>query len=232
VDGCFAHVERSSDSLSRAHGSNRYSVVSTSETYASGSGLALSESNPLFRNSQSLASMSQYTPPEKTDGSGGRDASPASSESGGSHYKSGDEAVRVSEYSPYYPSDAYRDEAPILPPVFPSHASPDSYSHPSGYGQVPAYDPIPPSSSRGVSLVDVGPVPAGGQMAPHDPVRRVSKQQTQHRRRSSSRNDLLSPTSSASHSSQLPPGAVSDATANLSGPRLTLRQAAPQYQQR
>jgi chitin synthase len=69
VDGCFAHVERSSDSLSRAHGSNRYSVVSTSETYASGSGLALSESNPLFRNSQSLASMSQYTPPEKTDGS-------------------------------------------------------------------------------------------------------------------------------------------------------------------
>jgi chitin synthase len=51
-----------------------------------------------------------------------------------------------------------------------------------------------------VSLVDSGPVPA----APHDPVRRVSR----HNRRSSSRN-ALSPLSNTSHTSQLPPGAVS-----------------------
>ncbi|KIR58105.1 chitin synthase [Cryptococcus bacillisporus CA1873] len=44
--------------------SNRYSIVSTSETFNSGFGTA--ESNPLFRQSQSFASMSQVAPSPDT----------------------------------------------------------------------------------------------------------------------------------------------------------------------
>jgi chitin synthase len=167
------------------------------------------------------ASISQLALPPARGGVG-RDTSPSSSDSGGSHSKLGDEVTRVSSYSPYasYPADAYRDEseAPILPPNFPSHTSPEPmYPQPGGYA-APAYGETERQepgrkrqpSGRGFSLVDTGPIPVEGQVAPHDPVRRVSRQQgQQHRRRSSSRNDLVSPISSSSHVSQLPPGAVS-----------------------
>jgi chitin synthase len=104
-------------------------------------------------------------------------------------------------YQPY-PNDAYSDEAdaPILPPQF------SSAPHSSTSSPEPVY--MKPGQTenrghgRGVSLVDTGPV--GMAQVAHEPVRRVSRQQ---KRQSSSRN-LVSPTSSNSHSA-LPPGAVS-----------------------
>jgi chitin synthase len=193
-------------------------MVSTSETYNSGFGTT--ESNPLFRQSQSFASMSQYAsspeakpdnsvsqlalPPLRTRADAGRmERGPSDDPSSMSHSSAG--------YSPYqaYP-ETYKDEAeqPILPPNF---IQPEpAYVQPSNYGYAePESQTRPrqrqPSHGRGVSLVDTGPVPVGGQQAPHDPVRRVSR----HARRSSSRNHLVSPVSGNSHSSQLPPGAVS-----------------------
>lgn len=235
--------------------SNRYSMASTSETY--NSGLVTNESNPLFRQSQSFASMSQYASPNvetRIDPSSmsqlalpaargvpllGRDSSPGSTESGTSvpshgHLERGpsDDPSAFSHssagYSPYapYSNETFIDEAeqPILPPNFPfnsTHSSPEpGYIQPGQYSSAPVYaEPEhnlvhPPARSRqhstpvqgrGVSLVDTGPVPVGGQ-APHDPVRRVSR----HARRSSSRNQLVSPVSASSHTSALPPGAVSE----------------------
>lgn len=231
-------------------------MVSTSETYASG--LVSNETNPLFRQSQSFASMSQYAPspevrvdpssmsqlalPPARGGNGiGRDHSPVSTDSehrldrlpsdDPSSYSSGSQSHGYG-YGPQYSADPYGDEAeaPILPPNFPmgQPSSPDSYIQPPpaqygrqmyaepeglGMGQVglPRAEvarPRQPSGQqqpgRGVSLVDTGPVPAANQVAPHDPVRRVSK----HTRKSSSR-QVISPISSTSHASNLPPGAVS-----------------------
>lgn len=236
--------------------SNRYSVVSTSETYASG--LGTTESNPLFRQSQSFASMSQAggygnSSEMRADHNvsnlalpsargAGRDPSPASTESGGSgsaallergqsddpstfsHSSSG----MFNPYQPYTP-DSYLDEAEQ--PILPSHgglstasfASPEAayrtaplqaspYSDPED--QRPNLSPIntgtqrQPSHGRGFSLTDPGIVPvAGMKQVDHQPVRRISRQQTQNKR--TSRNNLVSPTSSNSHTSNLPPGAVS-----------------------
>jgi chitin synthase len=130
-------------------------------------------------------------------------------------------------YSPYQPysNESFIDEAeqPILPPHFPFRSSnsspepgfiqPGQYSSPVYAEPQHAVSPVqpPPRSrqaaahGRGVSLVDTGPVPVGGQAVPHDPVRRVSR----HARRSSSRNQLVSPVTASSHTSVLPPGAVS-----------------------
>lgn len=230
--------------------SNRYSMVSTSETY--NSGLGTNESNPLFRQSQSFASMSQHafpSPDAKVDPASmsqlalpaargvpiiGRDPSRGSVESGISQIRLerglSDDPSSFSHssnaYSPYrpYSNESYNDEAeqPILPPNFPfssATSSPElSHPQPGQYGTAMHVEPEPvnaprvqapprsrqaTSHGRGISLVDTGPVPVGGQ-APHDPVRRVSR----HARRSSSRNQLVSPVSSSSHASHLPPGAV------------------------
>lgn len=136
--------------------------------------------------------------------------------------------VPVQASYPYgYPtSDSFRDDhdAPILS-GFPVTTA-DQYHAPPAqvFNAIPTqaqqqYQPAPAqapvqvypvaqaqaqpatSTNRGVSLVDSGPVPA----APHDPVRRVSR----HQRRSSSRNQLVSPITTSSQSSHLPPGAVS-----------------------
>lgn len=234
--------------------SNRYSVVSTSETYASGGG-GTQENNPLFRQSQSFASMSQYaqsSPEARVDPSSmsqlalpaargfpiGRDPSPGSSTESGHAARlergpSDDPSSFThssASYSPYtvYPNETYHDEAeqPILPTAFassstsspepayiqPGHYSSNMYAEPDSIApqyqqqqQQQQRQQAPPRTrqhsqhGRGVSLVDTGPVP----VAPHDPVRRVSR----HQRRSSSRNQLVSPVSSSSHN--LPPGAVS-----------------------
>lgn len=207
------------------------------------------ENNPLFRQSQSFASMSQYaqsSPEARIDPASmsqlalptsrgypiGRDVSPGSSTESGHVAKlergPSDDPSSFSHssasYSPYtvYPTDSYHDEAeqPILPPTFassstsspepayiqPGNYSSNMYAEPENiaqqYHQQPVNTSRPRQSSqhgRGVSLVDTGPVP----VAPHDPVRRVSR----HQRRSSSRNQLVSPVSSSGH--HLPPGAVS-----------------------
>ena len=236
--------------------SNRYSMASTSETY--NSGLGTNEAHPLFKQSQSFASMSNFASPSvetRADPASmsqlalpasrgiplvGRDSSPGSIESGTSapsqgHLERGpsDDPSAFSHssagYSPFapYSNETFTDEAeqPILPPNFPftsSHSLLDSgFIQPGQYSSAPVYaelehglPPVQPSArtrqpsapqGRGVSLVDTGPVPVGGQVAPHDPVRRVSR----HTRHSSSRNQLVSPVSSSSHSSVLPPGAVS-----------------------
>jgi chitin synthase len=187
-------------------------MVSSAETYNSGFGT--NEGNPLFRQSQSFASMSQYasSPDVKVDNMSqlalprgiGREASPVSDRGKLERGSSDDPSTHSSTYSPYhaYPSETYQDEAeqPILPPNF---IQPEPFVQPSNYAY--AEPTRQPSHGRGVSLVDTGPVPVGGQQAPHDPVRRVSR----HQRRSSSRNHLVSPVTGPSHASQLPPGAVS-----------------------
>ena len=229
---------------------NRYSVVSSSETYNSGLG---NEANPLFRQSQSFVSMSQYgnlSPEAKlvepasssqlalpqTRGlpGMGRDPSPSSTESGSAGRlergpSDGPSSFTHSgvSHSPYRAyNETYYDDSdqPILRPSLPVGSftsSPEpAYTQPVGPVFVepevlsPTGQPSGMSThsshgshGRGVSLVDTGPVPVGGQIAPHDPVRRVSRHQ---QRPSSSRNQFLSPVSSSSHSSTLPPGAVSD----------------------
>ena len=221
--------------------SNRYSMASTSETYGSGAGTQ--EGNPLFRQSQSFASMSQFasSPDNRLDPSSmsqlalpparglsfGRDLSPGSStESGHARLERGlsDDPSTFTHssasYSPYqaYPTEGYHDEAeaPILQPGYGSASPEPSYIQPGHH--YPEADVVaqrtrqrqPSQNSsygRGVSLVDTGPVGT----TPHHPVRRVSRQpqqQGQHTRRGS-RNQLVSPVSSNSHASMLPPGAVS-----------------------
>ena len=224
-------VQRSSSPRNAFAGSNRYSMVSTSETYSSN--LASQESNPLFRQSQSFASMSQYGPETRVDpasisqlalpmsrtGGVGRDPSPASSESGFAgkleRGLSDDPSTGYSSsaYSPFatYQNDPYQDDA--RQPMLSSQGQSYSASSPDTYYQSPPRQAVdaspdanarPSGHSRGVSLVDTGPVP----VAPHDPVRRVSR----HQRRSSSRNQLVSPiSSSGGHLANLPPGAVSHA---------------------
>ncbi|KAK1920857.1 chitin synthase 3 [Papiliotrema laurentii] len=235
-DSQFYDVVQRSNSPKNALPSNRYSIVSTSETYASG--LGTQEGNPLFRQSQSFASMSQYagsSPDARVDPASmsqlalptsrgvavGRDPSPGSStESGyagrlerGPSDDPSSFSHSSASYSPYttYANDGYNDEAeqPILPPVSPpentyiqpGHHSSTVYSEPESTQAPARARQPPPQHGRGVSLVDTGPVP----VAPHDPVRRVSR----HQRRSSSRNQLVSPVSSSGHHSNLPPGAVS-----------------------
>jgi chitin synthase len=201
-------------------------MASTSETYQSGFGTT--ESNPLFRQSQSMASMNQYGEPSSMSNlalpisRGQRDYS--SSESGPSiqRYPSDDPSSFSSHSHGHYPSHAYSPEAPmypdedqpILPPGFiaqssssspePHHIALGQYSTSTSYESEPTRrQGAQPSHARGVSLVDSGPVPVGGQQTAHDPVRRVSR----HTRRSSSRNHLVSPISPAQ--GNLPPGAVS-----------------------
>ena len=210
---------------------NRYSVVSTSETYASGFGLS-NESNPLFRQSQSFASMSQYAPspdsktdpasisqlalpPARSAASGsptGRNPSPSSESSSGKFERAvSDEPSSISHSSvsnsPFqqWPGESSDEaEAPILPPNF--MTMPQAYDPPQGSQMEEVRDSglaRTRQPSRGVSLVDVGPVPMGGQASPQDTVRRMSK----HTRRSSSRNHLVSPVSPTA-ANALPPGAV------------------------
>ena len=180
--------------------SHRYSMASTSETYNSGFG----ENSALFRQSQSMTSshdpnMSQLALPGRAAPLG-RDLSPASTESGGEpHYpmSQGDESEQLSQMSPQMGSTS---EAPLISPVSyqstPMFAEPDPVVQPSSIGRTRQ-----PSHGRGVSLVDSGPVP----VAPHDPVRRVSR----HVRRQSSRNQLANSASGQGYDSNLPPGAVS-----------------------
>lgn len=197
-------------------------MASTSETYQSGFGTT--ESNPLFRQSHSVASMNQYG--ERYEPSSMSNlALPrgqfASSEAGPSMKRlPSDDPSSFSSHSHSYPSHAYSPEVamypdedqPILPPGFMGHStasSPEPAYIPPGQYSSPTYESEgtrrqqPIQHARGVSLVDSGPVPVGGQQAAHDPVRRVSR----HARRSSSRNQLVSPVSPAQGS--LPPGAVS-----------------------
>jgi chitin synthase len=176
-------------------------MASTSETYTSG--FNTSESNPLFRPSNSMASMSPYN--EKNDPNIPQLAlpparpmipSPASSESG--RTRDPNRLPPASSYPYDYPI-ADDSDAPILS-GFPA-AAPDSYRAAQNQPHEESRRRQQSAHSRGVSLVDTGPVPA----APHDPVRRVSR----HQRRSSSRNQLVSPVTGSSNSSHLPPGAVS-----------------------
>ncbi|WVQ83493.1 hypothetical protein IAT38_005634 [Cryptococcus sp. DSM 104549] len=227
------------DVVQRSNSPKKYSVVSTSETYNSGFGT--NESNTFFgknqSHSQSFGSMNQLAPsPEHNGGSMsqlalppaqrggvGRDHSPSSTESGASYGVSGEDTGNYAQnqynnaYQPYA-NEIYQDEAeqPILPPNYISNSSTSPEPAVGGYGAPGVAYGEPEQglqartrqpSQRGVSLVDTGPVRTGGQVAPHDPVRRVSR----HQRRSSSRNQLVSPISSSSnggHQGQLPPGAA------------------------
>ncbi|WVQ73906.1 hypothetical protein IAR50_003487 [Cryptococcus sp. DSM 104548] len=204
-------VQRANSPRNAALPSNRYSLVSTSETYNSGFGTQ--ESNPLFRQSQSFASMSQAAPGSEHNyggdvsqlalpparGAPGREHSPSSTESGMSNnLGQGSDPSSSSHADPYsyqpYTNEVYPDEAeqPILPNDYIPASPPE-----------PTYRTArqPSQSQRGVSLVDTGPVRTAGN---NDAVRRVSR----HNRRSSSKNQLVSPISSGGHNSVLPPGAA------------------------
>ncbi|OCF78226.1 chitin synthase [Kwoniella mangroviensis CBS 8886] len=206
------------DVVQRASSPKGYSVVSTSETSYSGFG-GTAEGNPLFRQSQSFQSMSQMIPntegstasmsqlalPPARGASLGRDHSSGSAESSGSNTLERANSDDPSYGHGYqaYPNESYQDDAeqPILPSNYLPHASsPDTASFSNVVYAEPERTRRP--SQRGVSLVDTGPV---RQVAPHDPVRRVSR----HQRRSSSRNQLVSPISSSGGHGNLPPGAVS-----------------------
>ncbi|EIW69201.1 hypothetical protein TREMEDRAFT_39451 [Tremella mesenterica DSM 1558] len=167
------------------------------------------------------ASMSQLALPASRAFVTGRDPSPAASTE--SEHAAGklerapsDDPSSLSGsshgYYHTYNPDPYSDEAeaPILPPNFPMSAtsSSDSYAHPQQqYYNEPSQRRRHLSQSGqargGVSLVDAGPVPAANQMAPHDPVRRVSR----HQRQSSRQGQIVSPISSSNHGA-LPPGAA------------------------
>ncbi|OCF32337.1 chitin synthase [Kwoniella heveanensis BCC8398] len=208
----------------RANSPKGYSVVSTSETYNSGFG-GTTESNPLFRQSQSFASMSQMAPSPEVSAASmsqlalppargaslgpGREYSTGSAESAGSNALErggSDDPSYGHGYQPY-PNESYQDDAeqPILPSNYIPHSSspePASFSNVVYADPEPAARKVRQPSQRGVSLVDTGPV---RQVAAHDPVRRVSR----HQRRSSSRNQLVSPISpTGGHASNLPPGAA------------------------
>ncbi|WWC59904.1 uncharacterized protein I303_102466 [Kwoniella dejecticola CBS 10117] len=206
------------DVVQRANSPKGYSVVSTSETSYSGFG-GTNESNPLFRQSQSFQSMSQMAPspeanpasvsqlalPPARGASLGRDHSSGSAESSGSNTLERANSDDPSSGHGYqaYPNESYQDDAeqPILPANYlPQPISPE----PATFSNVVYADPERSRrpSQRGVSLVDTGPVRQ--QVAPHDAVRRVSR----HQRRSSSRNQLVSPISSTGGHGNLPPGAA------------------------
>ncbi|KAL7419883.1 Chitin synthase, class 3 [Cryptotrichosporon argae] len=199
---------------------NRYSMVSTSETYTSGG--YNNEGNPFFRQSQSFASMPNTSEPSSTEHSSisglqlapprgstnmTRDPSPTSTVESGSpgmgrleRNASDEQTLQYSAYPESYPDE----DQPILPPQFSSASGSASGGY--RYEDTPAaYQPQrasrQPSHGRGVSLVDTGPVQVS-----HDPVRRTSKQHA--RRTSTGRGQVLSPTSSNSHASSLPPGAA------------------------
>ncbi|WWC87585.1 uncharacterized protein L201_002475 [Kwoniella dendrophila CBS 6074] len=205
------------DVVQRTSSPKGYSVVSTSETSYSGFG-GTTESNPLFRQSQSFQSMSQMVPhsegnqgsmsqlalPPARGGSLGRDHSSGSAESSGSNTLERANSDDPSYGHGYhaYPNESYQDDAeqPILPSNYlPQNNSPE----PATFSNVVYADPERSRrpSQRGVSLVDTGPV---RQVAAHDPVRRVSR----HQRRSSSRNQLVSPITSSGGHGNLPPGAA------------------------
>ncbi|WVW79845.1 hypothetical protein I302_101815 [Kwoniella bestiolae CBS 10118] len=201
------------DVVQRSTSPKGYSVVSTSETSYSGFG-GTAEGNPLFRQSQSFQSMSQMVPnnneagmsqlalPPARGASLGRDHSSGSAESSGSNTLERANSDDPSYGHGYYPNETYQDDAeqPILPSNYLPHAaSPDTASFSNVVYAEPERSRRP--SQRGVSLVDTGPV---RQVAAHDPVRRVSR----HQRRSSSRNQLVSPISSSGGHSNLPPGAA------------------------
>lgn len=150
--------------------------------------------------------VSQLALPPARGASIGREQSPSSTESGASNnyggHGSSEDPSGSSHADPYYQpftNEVYQDEAeqPILPSEYHPTTSPEPV-----YQTAPARVRQP--SQRGVSLVDTGPV-RSAQAAPHDAVRRVSR----HQRRSSSKNQLVSPISSGGHTGNLPPGAVS-----------------------
>ncbi|WOO78852.1 Chitin synthase 3 [Vanrija pseudolonga] len=174
--------------------SNRYSMVSTSETYQSG--LYTAESNQNLRPSQSpiygsgyVQSPSEYTPGSQHLGLPGRgEPSSSSAESARRTNRSPVDSRREPSYQGQY----HDEEQPIL------RTSPElSYSSGDRRAQ-------PAPAARGVSLVDPGYVPPASAA---DPVRRVARQQHQ-RRTSNGRQNVMSPTSSQSHGSSLPPGAA------------------------
>ncbi|WWC68915.1 uncharacterized protein I206_102851 [Kwoniella pini CBS 10737] len=197
------------DVVQRANSPKGYSVVSTSETSYSGFG-GTNEGNPLFRQSQSFQSMSQMVPspegnpasvsqlalPPARGASLGRDHSSGSAESSGSNTLERANSDDPSYGYHAYPNESYQDDAEQ--PILPANYLPQPISHPVHVEPERTRRP----SQRGVSLVDTGPVRQ--QVAPHDAVRRVSR----HQRRSSSRNQLVSPISSNGGHGTLPPGAA------------------------
>ncbi|WVR04114.1 hypothetical protein IAU60_001113 [Kwoniella sp. DSM 27419] len=185
------------------------------------SAFGTTESNPLFRQSQSFASMSHMAPsPEETPsgmsqlalpvgrGALGRDYSSGSGETASSNHlqRGGSDDPSYHHGYPAFSNEPYMDEAeqPILPANYlPNPTSPEPASISNGMYSDPdsGMSRTRQPSQRGVSLVDTGPV---RQVATHDPVRRVSR----HQRRSSSRNQLVSPISPSNGAGTLPPGAA------------------------
>jgi len=156
--------------MSRMLASNRYSMTSTSETY--GSGIGTHEGNPLFRQSQSFASMSQYasSPDNRYDPNGmsqlalppargmslGREPSPGPSSESGQAARlerglSDDPSTFTHDsasYSPYqaYPTETYHDEAeaPILQPSYGTMSPEPSYIQPGNHSaQYPEFESVP-----------------------------------------------------------------------------------------
>ena len=211
--------------------SHRYSVASTSETYNSGGGTG--ENNALFRQSQSFSTMSPYDPTNISQlalppGRGvpmGRDPSPASTESGGEPASypvlQREDSEQLSQFSPNL-SSTNSEHALISPSHYssptPVYAEPDAMMQ---QNQATSRNRQPSAHGRGVSLVDSGPVP----VAPHDPVRRVSR----HVRRQSSRNQLANSNSGNVYDPSLPPGAVSDRPSSRLQRSFIGLQAPPQY---
>lgn len=175
--------------------------------------------NQLVSEKGDLAGISQLALPAARGAPIPRGNSPSSAESGQVYSGRLERGISddpssfshaSSGYSPYNPHDD-DIEQPILPSNFPaSQPAPidtTPYYQPGQYQQT--YSEPEQAAPRmrqssyggGVQLRDPGVT----NQAPHDPVRRVAK----HQRRSSSRNQLVSPVSSSSHTSALPPGAVS-----------------------
>ena len=135
----------------------------------------------------------------------GRDPSPASTESGGEHASypimQREDSEQLSQFSPHL-SSTTSEHALISPSHYSSPTPVYAEPEPMMQQQQPnSSRNRHPSHGRGVSLVDSGPVP----VAPHDPVRRVSR----HVRRQSSRNQMANSNSGNVYDSSLPPGAVS-----------------------
>ncbi|KAJ9093045.1 Chitin synthase, class 3 [Naganishia friedmannii] len=168
-DSYYDVVQRSSSPKSRdGLGRDRYSVVSTNETYMSG---GASSDVGLYKNSQSFGSMSNQTQSPDFNtlyaggpfrGNGGRDASPGSSDS---HENSGYVSYG---YEAGGLSGHLDEEQPILPAFNQAVASPQLYAQtprrqPSfeqgndGFGLGGARSPPALTNNRRVSLRDDGP---------------------------------------------------------------------------
>lgn len=181
-DSTYGDVIMRSDSPSRAN--NRYSYVSTAESYG------MNES----RGQQYVSSPAEMEPPHSMLGAPSTQLSMGSAESGYSARRSPVAGTSSNFYG--------EEEQPML-----HHTPSGSTSYPDFEDQ--SFNSPPraqrqaqaPPTSRGISLVDPGVVaPAGAQ----DPVRRIVRQ---HHRRSSSGRHGHNNGAAPSH---LPPGAVRD----------------------